>query len=187
MDSSAKRIQCKKCKELNPSTASFCSECGNSLRGLKGNLNAVKRRIMYQTRDKIDEIRNNLDTEIKGYLAELDKNKQLKIGGFDIPDKSRETIRNALINFQQKVGKTDDIQERQEFKQWIDALPERLENETCLVCFGSWKNSTENILICPKCQSGGHQTHLIDWVKSHRSCPLCRQPIRSTDLLLVKL
>lgn len=173
---------CFNCQSINPEYAKFCVRCGTSLDGLKGKLKGLQKRIQHQSKEMIDNFRVNLDNQISDLLKQVDEKKEFKIKNYTVPENRKETIRNALVSFQSKIG----TEESEEFKEWMDNLPEMLEDQKCIVCFTSWKTG-DQIVVCKHCKSGGHRAHLYDWVKRSNNCPLCRQTISASGLLSVKI
>lgn len=175
---------CPNCSAENLQNARYCQNCGKSLSGLKGKIGAFKQRMEYQAREKYDIVKGKVDNKISEYLVELDT-PEPKIRNRKIPDSKRDSIRNALLSFQDKMG-TVQTQPTAEFNVWLNDLPNMLDDQKCLVCFGKWETD-DDIVVCVHCQSGGHRTHLENWVTSKNLCPLCRQNISKRDLLTVKL
>ena len=177
---------CPNCSAENLEKARYCHNCGSSLTRLKGRIGALKQKIEYRTREKLENIRNRLDSQINNYLLRLDKPEEFKIGSVSVPETKRDDVRNALLSFQEKIGGSLHVETSEEFQQWLKDLPNMLDQQKCLVCFVNWKINDE-IVVCKHCQSGGHRDHLENWVVSRNLCPLCRKSISRSDLILVEL
>jgi hypothetical protein len=173
---------CRYCQSSNPDIAQFCVNCGKNLGGVKTKFDALKRKMSHQAKEKLEGLRTSLDARINQYLNRLDTNDDLKVGNVSIPDSKRESIRNALLSFQERIG--GEPETTLEFQEWLKDLPERIENERCIVCFGGW-GKTDELVVCKHCQSGGHKVHLEKWIINQNSCPLCRQRLNKNDLITV--
>ncbi len=51
-----------------------------------------------------------------------------------------------------------------------------LNNDVCMVC-KLYLNETDEILQCPVCESLYHKDHLLDWIRTKNSCPVCAQQL----------
>ncbi|MCY3410228.1 MAG: E3 ubiquitin protein ligase [Candidatus Heimdallarchaeota archaeon] len=51
----------------------------------------------------------------------------------------------------------------------------------CSVC-RSKMNSSEKIVICPHCSNPSHDTHIREWLKIKKFCPICRNQINEDAL-----
>jgi hypothetical protein len=169
---------------LNPDIAQFCVNCGKNLGGVKTKFNALKRKMSHQAKEKLERLRISLDSKINQYLHSIDQQDGLKIGNVSIPDSKKESIRNALLSFQERIAV--EAESTTEFQEWLKDLPERIENERCIVCFGKWEK-TDELVVCKHCQSGGHKDHLEKWILNQNSCPLCRQGLNKNDLIVIYL
>jgi hypothetical protein len=49
--------------------------------------------------------------------------------------------------------------------------------EPCSVCRTRIK-AGERIVLCPHCHGQAHRDHMIDWLKTKKTCPLCRKRLR---------
>lgn len=105
----------------------------------------------------------------------------MEIRGLTVPENRMETIRKALVSFQNRFGIQSNEEVSKEFQDWLDNLPNMLEDQKCVVCFTPW-NSGGSIVVCKHCKSGGHKSHIEDWVTQKGLCPLCRQAIKKSDL-----
>jgi hypothetical protein len=174
-------IYCKNCGfELKENTK-FCHSCGYSLNGLKGRIDGYRKRITYQSKELVETFRGNLSNQISNYLSSISKGDPLKIKGITVPDNQRETVRRALESFQNRFGTQINKEVDHEFQEWLNHLPDMLEDQKCVVCFIPW-NSGGRIVVCKYCKSGGHKNHIEDWVNQKGLCPLCRQTIKKSDL-----
>lgn len=174
-------MYCRNCGFELRANAKFCQSCGHSLDGLKGKIDGYKKRITFQSKEMVGSFRENLSNQINKYLNSISKGDPLEIRGIIVPEKRLDTIRNALVSFQNKFGSKSNEEVSQEFQEWLDHLPEMLEDQKCVVCFGPW-NSGGRIVVCKHCKSGGHKPHIEDWVDQRRLCPLCRETIKKSDL-----
>ncbi|MHA2098327.1 MAG: hypothetical protein ACW99A_06545 [Candidatus Kariarchaeaceae archaeon] len=163
----------------------FCPNCGNNLGGVKTRINSMKKRLQYSVKTKVDQVKQSLDRQISDYLVRLDTEKEMQVGSVKIPEERKDSIRNALLNFQTKLGNQTVTSE--EFNKWMEDLDKRLDEEKCIVCFQNWVGSTTTIVVCKHCRSGGHDDHLRGWVRDNRFCPLCRQTISVTDLITIDI
>ncbi|MHA2250397.1 MAG: RING finger domain-containing protein [Candidatus Kariarchaeaceae archaeon] len=178
--------KCKNCDADNLIKARFCQQCGYGLTGLRGKISAMKQKIEYQAKEKIEEIRKGLDGRIQEYLHRLDDSEEMKVGSITIPESKRDTVRNALLSFQDRIGGDQEVELSEEFQHWLNDLPQRLDQQNCIICFSKWQEQ-EDIVVCRHCQSGGHRSHLDNWLVSNHICPLCRATITKRDLITVKL
>ena len=150
----------------------------------------VKRRIQNKewgkdrAREWVSNMRVSIDNQIAGYIRQIDNQKELSLGRIKIPDNRRDMVRRALNSFKDRMGMEEELS--QEFKDWMDKLPDMMEDQKCIVCFTNWK-AEDDIVVCKNCHSGGHRTHLSDWVKSNNRCPFCRQDLKQSGLINVKL
>ncbi len=177
------KIQCLECEYENPDYANFCVNCGNNISGTKARFMRLQKRLTHKSKDWIQDIRNSIDNRINGMLYQMDTNQQFKIGGINIPDNRKNTIRNALNSFQSKYGTEEEVSE--DFKIWMDNLEDMLEEQKCIVCYSNWKKN-DDIVVCKHCRSGGHKEHLFSWVMNNNNCPLCRQNLTSTGLIKIE-
>ena len=46
----------------------------------------------------------------------------------------------------------------------------------CLICLGEFVEG-EKVRVLPKCNNGFHVKCIDTWLRSHSSCPTCRQPL----------
>lgn len=177
-------LRCIKCNKENNQSALFCIECGASLKGLKGLFSGVKKRIQHQTKDWVSNARVSIDNQIAGYIKQIDDQKELIIRGRKIPDDKKDMIRRALSSFKERVGEKEELS--QEFKDWMENLPNMMDDQKCIVCFSNWK-AEDDIVVCKNCHSGGHRSHLFDWVKTNKKCPFCRSWLKESGLIQVTL
>lgn len=49
-------------------------------------------------------------------------------------------------------------------------------SESCMVCRHPIEKG-DTILICLYCHSQAHKSHLLDWLKEKRICPICRRKL----------
>ena len=175
---------CPDCKTQNDVRYSYCKQCGTRLS--KGKTRGFSERLRDKTRSTIDALKLRLNTTISGYLDKFDEPGKAKIAGFTVPERERETIRNALLSFQKRVDEKNHGDVDLEFQEWLRVLPERLQEEKCIICFGSWLNSEDNIVVCKHCNNGGHQNHLVSWLKTNDICPLCRKQLSYSELILIQ-
>jgi Zn finger protein HypA/HybF involved in hydrogenase expression len=49
-------------------------------------------------------------------------------------------------------------------------------DDFCMVCKLSFKRE-KDILQCPICESLYHKEHLLDWIRTHKNCPVCSQSL----------
>ena len=178
-------IACSNCNLQVPSNHKFCSNCGKNLGGVKSRLGSMKKRMEYNVRSKVNQVRETLDKQISEYLSQLEKNHELVVGGIKIPDKRKIGIRNALMSFQSKLDHESFTDE--EFSVWMKDLQSRMDDEKCIVCFQRWVDTTTKVVVCKYCQSGGHQEHLSDWVRNNNFCPLCRHSLREAELISIDI
>ncbi|MDH5403150.1 MAG: hypothetical protein OEZ01_02050 [Candidatus Heimdallarchaeota archaeon] len=172
---------CQYCGNNSIKDANFCSSCGNSIKGTKGIISGTMKRIKHQTNQFKDNFKTNLAQKIADYQYRLETDEIVHIGKISIPENKRQTIQNALLKFQVKLG-NNEVELSDEFHQWLEDLPNRLEEEKCIICFQQL-NKTDKIKVCKHCQSGGHSDHITGWIINNRFCPLCRSEISSTDLI----
>ncbi len=52
-------------------------------------------------------------------------------------------------------------------------------DDICMVCKLSFKRK-KDILQCPVCESLYHKKHLLDWIRTHKNCPVCSQTLYKT-------
>lgn len=176
-------IACLKCGYENIDEARFCVSCGASLKGWKGRVNALSQKIAFQTRQAIDKTMTSLDKQVSQYITQIEDKKKVRIAGVDIPESRQASVKNALVSFQNRFLASEP-QVSKEYEIWASELQNRMEDQTCIVCFAKWKSEDE-IVVCPNCNSGGHQTHLEGWIKDRQFCPLCRQTLRKTELVKI--
>lgn len=178
---------CPNCNAVNEDTYKFCKDCGYDLSSRRDRLRGFSANVKMRANEKLDSIKKGLDSRISNYLQRLDDPAKIKIGNIRIPDSERDNIRNALVSFKSRMGTGSNPELSEEFQEWLDALPSRLEAEKCIVCFASWKDSLEDIVVCPHCQNGGHILHLKNWLNTKPECPLCRQRLTPRELIKVDL
>lgn len=178
-------ITCNNCNFQVPDNNKFCSNCGQNLGGFKTRIHSMKKRLEHNVRAKVNQVKESLDRQITGYISRIDNDQELVVGSVKIPEHRKVGIRNALINFQTKLGHDNYTDE--EFSVWMEELYSRVDEEKCIVCFQKWVDSTTKVVVCRYCQSGGHQDHLADWVKQNKYCPLCRHSLRENDLISVDI
>ncbi|MCY3415028.1 MAG: hypothetical protein INQ03_25480 [Candidatus Heimdallarchaeota archaeon] len=174
--------QCLRCLASNPIEAKFCVNCGNSLEGIKGRFTGLQKRLMHQSRTWLDKTKLTLDQQLSEYISRLERNEDIRLGNLQVPDNRKETILNAMKSFKDRISPTGEVSE--EFQQWLDNLPEMLDEQNCIICFAKWKPD-EEIVVCKHCHSGGHKNHLINWINQNKTCPLCRQSITVNHLIPV--
>lgn len=177
---------CNNCDFISDHEINICPECGANLSGIKSKLTGMKKRLEFNVQEKISQVKSGLDKRITGYLTKLDSDEEFRIGNMTIPENRKETVRNALLGFQQRFG-SEEMEVSEEFNQWLSDLQSRLDDERCIVCFQRWTNSIDPVVICKHCRSGGHQNHLFGWVEEKKMCPLCRQNLSKRDLILINL
>ena len=171
---------------INDKEINFCPQCGSNIGGIKTKLAGFKRRAEFKIQDKITQVKSSVDTQIAQYLEKIDNQEDVTIAGKSIPENRKESIRNALIGFQSRLG-TDQVEVSEEFNQWLKDLQSRLDEEKCIVCFQKWTRLNETVVICKHCRSGGHQNHLFGWIEEKKFCPLCRQSLTKRDLISINL
>ncbi|OLS20126.1 MAG: hypothetical protein HeimC2_38710 [Candidatus Heimdallarchaeota archaeon LC_2] len=177
---------CKNCSFQSEKEINFCPQCGSNLGGLKTKFTAIKKRVEFNIQEKISKVKTSVDNQINQYLEKIDSQEEVRIAGKTIPENRKESIRNALIGFQSRLG-TDQEEISEEFNQWLIDLQSRLDEEKCIVCFQKWTKSNETVVICKHCRSGGHQNHLFGWIEEKKFCPLCRQSLTKRDLIEINL
>lgn len=143
----------------------------------------MKKRLEHNVRTKVENIKESLDRQISGYLNQIDNNEELVVGGVKVPENKKEGIKNALTNFQSKLGHETLTDE--EFSVWMQDLQARIDDEKCIVCFQKWRDTSTDVVVCKYCQSGGHKDHLSGWVKQNKFCPLCRHSLRENELITI--
>jgi len=175
---------CDQCNaELVPE-AKFCSNCGSEV-SLRHKLSGLSHRLKYQTVKTIDQFKQSLDNQITTYLKQLNSDEDVRIAGIRVPESRRAGVRNAMESFQNKFLEGNPLEEA-EYNQWIADLPKRLENHNCIVCFSSWDQSDSGkIVVCPHCNSGGHEDHLSTWIKNKNYCPLCRERVSFSEFIRI--
>ncbi|MHA2502851.1 MAG: hypothetical protein ACXAE3_08280 [Candidatus Kariarchaeaceae archaeon] len=185
MQDSGPSQHCAQCNaELVPN-ASFCNECGAAI-SWKTRALSWGTRLKHKTVQKLDEFKVKMDHQVSDYIRRLDSGERVTIRGYNIPEWRRGTIRDAMQSFQDRYLEGDATQEG-DYQQWMDDLPQRLEEHNCIVCFIKWNDADlGNIVVCPHCQTGGHRNHIADWIKSKRYCPLCREDVTFREYILLK-
>ena len=176
-------ITCNNCNFQVSDNNKFCSNCGQNLGGMKTRLGSMKKRLEHNVRGKVNQVKESLNNQIAGYLSKIDNDQELVVKGVKVPEHRKIGIRNALLNFQGKLGHENYTDE--EFSAWMEDLDARMDEEKCIVCLQKWVETTTNVVICKYCQSGGHQDHLTAWVKQNKFCPLCRHSLRETELISI--
>ncbi|MHA1785125.1 MAG: RING finger domain-containing protein [Candidatus Helarchaeota archaeon] len=54
----------------------------------------------------------------------------------------------------------------------------------CIVCLlPIKKEDLKNALKCPHCNGIAHADHILEWLRTHSSCPYCRAKLRRSKLL----
>jgi predicted RNA-binding Zn-ribbon protein involved in translation (DUF1610 family)/sporulation-control protein spo0M len=85
--------------------------------------------------------------------------------GAKIPAEPRE-IAAAAKSLQVKIKKS--------------TSPKAQETETCTVCGGELKQR-DDVVWCPHCGKLAHRQHLIDWIRSNKTCPACGKSLNEKD------
>ena len=174
---------CGNCGNVIEDFMNFCPACGSQLGGIKSKISTLKKQVEINVKNKVNTVKSNLDTRISSYLLKLDNDPSFRVAGKEISEPKKQSLRNALLNFQNKI-KQGDV-DNSEFDEWLNDLELRLDEENCVICFQKLAGSSESIVVCKYCQSGGHYTHITSWVNQHQFCPLCREKLNSRDLVQV--
>jgi predicted RNA-binding Zn-ribbon protein involved in translation (DUF1610 family) len=58
--------------------------------------------------------------------------------------------------------------------------PKAQKTETCTVCGGELKRG-DDVVWCPHCGKLAHRRHLIDWIRSNKTCPACGKGLNEQD------
>lgn len=173
-------MECTSCGHDNIDKARFCTNCGASLKGLSGRIKGLTQKFVHQTNKTVEEYRHKADKKITELLSRMDAN-EAYIGSYKIPDSRKPVVRKALLRFQEQIGGGSPHDEMS-YEKWISNLPSMLEGQKCVVCFSNF-DKTDDLLICPHCETGGHKEHIISWVEQSRQCPFCRQSLIISQLV----
>ncbi len=171
--------KCPICGNLNKDKSNFCAECGYQLEGIRGVLTGWKKRIEYQSKNKIEIIKQNTSNKIAKWLDIIDSGKDLQIGSITVPKSKRNSVRSALESFKAKLSSEN------EFQYWLANLSDLLEDSKCMICFKTYSDGDE-ILMCKYCHSSAHKLHFQQWISQNNICPLCRHTLNENDLGYVK-
>lgn len=175
---------CNHCGSELIENARFCSHCGTQT-SFRNKLTGIRKRLQHKAQNTIDNLKQTLDEQLSQYLHQLNNDQEVKIGGVTIPEKRREGVRNAIQGFQNKYLEGEPVQSA-EYENWINDLPKRLDEHNCVVCFAKWDaENKDDIVVCPRCQSGGHRDHLKNWIKSQHYCPLCRSEVSFSEYIKI--
>jgi len=145
----------------------------------------MKKRLQFRTQEKIDNLKQNIDMQISQYLRQFDNNEPVTIGSVTVPQSRRTGVENAMRSFQDKYLEGSPNQ-TSAYDEWVRDLPNRLEDHKCIVCFSSWSpDDQDDIIVCPHCNTGGHRSHIENWIRQYHYCPLCRSEVTYSQFIQI--
>ncbi|MFX0094512.1 MAG: hypothetical protein ACFFBD_22445 [Candidatus Hodarchaeota archaeon] len=153
-------------------------------------LRIPKFRVDLQTEERTKKL-----SSLIGKGKSIAKEKITELGSWLVQELAREIekflqqeqdplIQEVLKVFRERLASKPSEEEIAEIHEYMEALPERLKEDRCLVCFQSL---TGRVLICPECKRGAHEDHMLKWLKTKPICPLCRRPVSPETLELYRL
>lgn len=199
-------MECPSCGEIISNDVKYCRFCGLSMnseerdinkkgsnveliekkyKSFKTQLQNLSKQIMNKATPVIDTFKTKTYLTIDSWIKRLNDNEPIKIGNFHVlSEKNRKNLANSLQTLSKSFESNteDTIWNREEKIEWEDNLEIRLAGENCLVCFQPLK-AGERVSICPLCGYGGHENHMIEWLKIKQNCPLCRESITKESLI----
>ncbi len=179
-------MQCLNCNiRIELTTANFCPECGASLKGTKGKIVGFIKRAKHKAGIITQNAKTGIGTRLDNYITNLQTN-GLSVGGRKLSEDQSRKVISHLSKLRSRIDRSD-FDSDEEYSQWISALDERLGgDDKCIICFQKWSD-TKSISVCKYCYQGGHSEHMISWLSTRNSCPLCLEHLERKDLLLVKI
>ncbi len=178
----------------------YCDNCGQQnilyvgAETIEAPIPTYKQRLSQkykEFRSRIEEkwgnARKNITERIDKLLVQLETEETSPRGFRSLSPNGKQRVIHALENARTTLGSSENEEEIASVQEYLDTLPERLQEENCIVCMRPLKYSTENIVLCPHCERGGHRSHLMTWLERSTICPLCRSSIDKNDLKEFKL
>ncbi len=182
-------IKCPSCGHLLQKGVKFCTQCGKPLnfnawikvakRSIKERFEITKKRF----NEKVEQLNERLST-----LQANIQDPNYKILGRTLNYRQKETLTNAIRRIQERIATSTNQEELTEAQEWLDLLPERLDQEKCFVCFKKLSpDDANNLAVCPYCEHGGHYDHFVSWLTQKNICPLCRNNLTVRQLKRVRI
>ncbi|MFW9915856.1 MAG: RING finger domain-containing protein [Candidatus Thorarchaeota archaeon] len=189
---------CYKCGLALREGARFCHSCGTAVRTPQPDspadtsaaspasaIDSARPSLVERMKKRVKEARKDGVSRIDDYLASLETRNE--VSGVRLTEGRREFLRKRLTGLRGRLSEGEEgiaQEEWQVLSVALESLPEDLIDEKCVICFKPISEESERALaFCPHCIRGGHQEHLAEWIKIKGTCPICRQSVKTSELV----
>ena len=171
---------CNKCGEENPlyesaeeyyydeSELSRTPSYKERWESFKGGVSEKYKDFRQNMNERISNAREGIANRIEKTLNQMEEDEGSLPGYRALSSGGKSRVIEALENAKKKLQTSEIEMEESDIKAlevYIETLPERLQEENCIVCMKSFKDSTETIVVCPHCERGGHKSHMVFWLE----------------------